>query len=543
MKPDTTRLAGTTGTTGPTGAAGAVFQSRAPDAAVPPHDADADADADHEPGPGPGPAAKRPLGKHLRRHRRRTPAATPPAAPAAWSLQTRLRRQLLWLLGGLWLVASLATGLGLWHETDEVLDSALTETAQRLLLLPEAALAQVDTADHLASLGAHEEFVVYQVRGADGRLVLRSHDAPEAPLDLNSANGLRRAGPWLVLTLNAPDGRRRAQVAETVAHRAEVLWASLSWLAGTLLALLPLAGVGLGWVLRRAFTSLEPIRHELAQRPPHDLRPLLAGDAPAELQAWLATINGLLTRVGDLVEGERSFAATTAHELRTPLAAARAQAQRLVALSTDPPARDAAQALLRQLDRLTHLATRLLQLARIEAGVALQREPVDLVQLAVLVADDFAEAQRSGQLQLRVQGPCPPVRGDIDALGIALRNLIDNALKHGGPGGTVTVLVSGQCLRVVDDGPGVHADQLNGLVRKFDRGGSRQAALGIGLGLAMVDTVARQSGGRLVLQSPVADGRGFAAELRFDIDHKPGARADGHGGSGDTRAGGPRPPI
>lgn len=365
--------------------------------------------------------------------------------------------------------------------------------------------------------------MVYQVQGADGRLVLRSHNAPEATLDPDQRNGLRRAGPWLVLTLNAPDGRRRAQVAETVAHRSEVLWASLSWLAGTLLALLPLAGFGLGWVLRRAFDTLEPIRRELASRPPHDLRPLLAGDAPTELQAWLATVNGLLARVADLVEGERSFAATTAHELRTPLAAARAQAQRLVAVSTDPAARDAAQALLRQLDRLTQLATRLLQLARIEAGVALQREPVDLVQLAVLVADDYAEAQRSGHLQLRVLGPCPPVRGDIDALGIALRNLIDNALKHGGPAATVTVLVSGQRVRVVDDGPGVPADQVAGLVRKFDRGGSQQAVLGCGIGLAMVDTIAQQSGGRLVLQSPVADGRGFAGELCFDIDGETGA--------------------
>jgi two-component system, OmpR family, sensor kinase len=149
----------------------------------------------------------------------------------------------------------------------------------------------------------------------------------------------------------------------------------------------------------------------------------------------------------------------------------------------------------------------------------------------VLVADDYAEAQRSGQLQLRVMGPCPAVRGDIDALGIALRNLIDNALKHGGTAATVTVLVSGQCVRVVDDGPGVPAEQLAGLVRKFERGSNRQAALGCGIGLAMVDTVARQSGGRLVLQSPLADGRGFAAELRFDIDREPGTESAHRGGT------------
>ena len=79
---------------------------------------------------------------------------------------------------------------------------------------------------------------------------------------------------------------------------------------------LPLAALGLTWVLRRAFASLEPIRQELARRPPHDLRPLLVGDAPIELKAWLTTVNSLLARVGDLVEGERSFAATTAPQLQ-----------------------------------------------------------------------------------------------------------------------------------------------------------------------------------------------------------------------------------
>ena len=451
-------------------------------------------------------------GTGLRPERRRRAPRSP------WSLQAQLRRRLLALLSALWLAAAAAAGLGLWHETDEVLDSALAETAQRLLLLPEAALAAPDTAESLATLGAHEEFIVYQVYGADGRLVLHSHAAPDAPLDSDLRDGLRHAGPWLVLTLNSPDGQRRAQVAETVAHRREVLWASIGWLLGMLLALLPLAALALGWVLRQAFATLEPARDELARRRPSDLRPVATQGAPDELQPWLATVNALLAQVAALVESERSFAANTAHELRTPLAAARAQAQRLVQASADPATREPAQALLRQLDRLTRLATRLLQLARIESGVALQRGTVDLVQLAVLVADDFTDAQRSGRLSLQVLGQPTPVQGDIDALGIALRNLIDNALKFGGDDVHVTVRVEGQSLQVDDDGPGVPPERLAGLVKRFDRGGDRQALVGSGLGLAMVDTIARQSGARLVLTSPLADGHGFRATLQFDPD-------------------------
>ncbi|MDO9285530.1 MAG: ATP-binding protein [Aquabacterium sp.] len=446
----------------------------------------------------------------LRRHRRQAPAGRP------WSLLRQLRRQLLALLALVWLVASLATGLGLWHETDEVLDSALAETAQRLLMLPPAALAEPDTAERLAMLGAHEEFVVYQLFDASGALLLQSHRAPGRRLDPRNDNGLRRAGDWWVLTLAAPDGQRRAQVAESVAHRHEVMWASMGWMLGMLALLLPAAAWLVDWLLRRAFATLEPARHDLAARLSHDLRPVQPGTAPAELQPWLDTVNGLLARVGDLVDSERAFAANTAHELRTPLAAARAQAERLVQASHDPAAREAAQALLRQLDRLAHLATRLLELARVESGVALRREPVDLVQLAVLVVDDFSKAQRSGRLQLRVLGLPTPVQGDIDALGIALRNLIDNALRHGGDTARVTVRVQGQSISVEDDGPGVPPDELPVLVRKFQRGEAGRGVAGSGLGLALVQAIAQQSGARLVLQSPVADGHGFGASLQFD---------------------------
>ena len=439
-----------------------------------------------------------------------------PAAPSAWRLQTQLRRQLLGLLAAMWLLGTAATTAGIWRETDEVLDSALTETAQRLLLLPAAAMVEPDTAEKLATLGPHTEHVVYQVFDRAGQLQLHSQDAPPQALDAGAPDGLRNAGGWHVLTLSSADGSRRAQVAETTAHRREVLWASLGWLLGTLGALLPLAAVALGWVLRRGFGTLEPARLALARRAPQDLRPLSTAGAPAELTPWLETVNSLLARVEGLVAGERAFAANTAHELRTPLAAARAQAQRLALASSDPAVQVPAQALLRQLDRLTRLATRLLQLARIESGVALQHAPVDLVQLAALVADDFSEALRSGRLRLRVQGQPLPVHGDVDALGIALRNLIDNALKHGGSDAMVTVHIAGQTLRVEDDGPGVPTGQLPGLLHKFERGNGAVAVDGSGLGLSMVGTITRQSGARLVLQSPLADGHGFSASLHFN---------------------------
>lgn len=446
-----------------------------------------------------------------------------PTAPPRWSLEGRLRLRLLIVLGALWLGGSAIALLGLRHETAEVLDSSLAETAQRLLVLPEAVLGNADAGQLAAEIGEHEELVIYQIYDRQGRLRLRSHAAPDSPLDPGGADGIRDIGDWRVLTLTRDDDQRRAQVGELIAHRRLALWVGSGWLLGTLLAMLPIVALTLHLVLHRAFGSMERTRIALAARPAHELGPLPQDDAPDELRPWLGTINTLMARVRSLVDAERAFAAHTAHELRTPLAAARAQAQRLVQETREPKAVERAQALVRQLDRLTTLATRLLQLARIESGVALKREPVDLELLANLVADEFSDARSHGTLRVECTSASPcSVEADIDALGIALRNLIDNALKHGRPPGTassatplqVCVEVGPDQLAVIDNGPGVPPATLPQLTRPFERGEAQHD--GTGLGLAMVATIARQSGAELRLSSPVQDGRGLRAELLFE---------------------------
>jgi len=429
----------------------------------------------------------------------------------AWGLQQRIRKQLLTWIGGLWLVGAAAAMAGIWHEATETLNSALEETAQMLLSAPAGLFAS--DGEPPAGHGPHEEYVVYQVFDVRGAMRLRAHSAPLQAMDPNPQDGIRDVGPWHVLTLNAADGGRRVQVAETLEHRREVLLASASWLALALVLVLGLAAIAIRVLLTRAFATLEPARQDLSQRLPHQLHPLDVRDLPVELGPWMETVNALMARVQSTIEAERAFSAHTAHELRTPLAAARAQAQRLALASGDPAEREHVQALVRQLDRITHLATRLLQLARIESGVALQREPVDLVELTTMVADEFAEARRQGRLHVEVLGDQQPIQGDIDALGIALRNLIDNALKHGGDSADVILQVEPLALAVIDTGPGVPPEHLPRLGQKFARG--KSGVDGAGLGLAMVRTIAEQSDALLELHSPVQHGRGFRATIRF----------------------------
>lgn len=425
-----------------------------------------------------------------------------------WRLEGRLRRQLLLALAGLWLVGAGAALIGQQLELHDVLDDALEDTAERALSLP---LRTDGPAEPVLRDDDDDEHARLQIFDGDGRLLWRSAEAPVAPLaDLRRA-GTRNADGWRVTVQRRDDGRRVAVAAEPLERRYEALGQAALWLLGPLLALLPLAALIVHGVLRHGFRRLEPLRAGLAQRQGSDLSPLPLAPVPGELQPLVETLNALLARIGALVQAERQFAAAGAHELRTPLAAARAQAQRLAQEARDAGLSERADALVRQLDRLTALASRLLQIARVESGVALKREPVDLAQLAVMVADEFAEARGAGRLHIAAPA-ASVVQADTDALGIALRNLIDNALKHGGD--PVTVVVGPDYLGVRDAGAGVPAESLARLVRPFERGAS--AAEGSGLGLAMADAIARQSAARLVLRSPLEGGRGFEAGLRFD---------------------------
>lgn len=431
-----------------------------------------------------------------------------------WSLEQRITRRLLVVLGALWLIGSAIALAGVWHETGEVLDSSLNETAERFLVLPEIVLGDTHGARLFAEIGPHEEHVIYQVFDAKGQMRLRSHSAPDTPLDSQAEDGIRDVNGWRVLTLTRQDGKRRVEVAESVEHRFEVLWGSLGWLAGALIFVLPAVSVALTLILRGGFRALDPARAELASRNADDLRPVASAQAPLELQPWLASVNSLITRLRVLIEAERNFAAHAAHELRTPLAAARAKAQRLAELMTDDNSRQHAKALVRQLDRLTRLSTRLLQLARIQSGATLQREPVDLTVLARVVVAEYSDAIARERLRVEVTGQSNQVIGDIDAIGIALRNLIDNALKHGGDQSWVTVLVEPSAIFVIDNGPGVAPETLQKLIRPFERGIT--AAEGSGLGLSITDAIVRHAGGTLELRSPILAGRGFAAVLRFN---------------------------
>ncbi len=417
----------------------------------------------------------------------------------------------------LWLLGSLVTILIVQDALRRTLDGGLRETAERIL--PLAIDGLVD-GDH-DSDGDHEiilepgrgEYVVYQVRSKTG-VIMRSHDAPEQAFAAPLMEGFVTASPWRIYT--AVDARSGLfiQVAETEERRNAALLGSVAALVMPLLLLIPASIIAIRLAIGRGLTPLHRLGVEVERRDVANLEPVGMPDAPTELRPVIQAIDGLLLRLRGAFEAERALAANSAHELRTPIAGSLAQTQRLVEELDGHPAQARARNVEGTLHRLSALASKLLALSRAESGVARLPAPIDLMPAVELT---LADAGRMLGPRLTVdRRPNARLTAalDLDALGIVLRNLIENADKHGAAGGQIIVGLGDNMLDVSSEGPIVGSERLAVLIRRFERGDT--ASDGAGLGLAIVDSILRQVGGALELHSPaVGRDSGFTARIVF----------------------------
>jgi two-component system OmpR family sensor kinase len=441
---------------------------------------------------------------------------------SGWSLSRRLIVSLTLSLGALWLVAAGLAGWATVHATDEVFDSAMQETAQRLLPL---ALDDIDEHDEHGdrkigegpAVPGHEEYLVYQVRAPDGRVILRSHDAPAAPFPAALEHGFATEHGQRFYTEVAPNGGAFIQVAEKSEHRWKALTRGSLSLGAPLLLLLPIAALIIWRAVAQGFRPLRAVREEIAARGGFYMEPISDAGLPGELAPIVRDVNRLIERLASAIEAERAFAANSAHEMRTPVAAALAQIQRLGAELTGTPHQSRIQHIEEALRRLAARVGKLLQLSRADSGLAVSSENSDLLPIAALVIDEYARMP-GGEMRIRFSSGAADrlvARFDIDAFAIVFRNLLENALLHGDPKQPVMVTIeSDRSIHVVNGGPVVPPHMLQRLTQRFVRG--RTVAEGSGLGLAIAEKILGQAGGRLELHSP-ASGRsdGFEAVIRL----------------------------
>jgi two-component system OmpR family sensor kinase len=444
-------------------------------------------------------------------------SAAAPGAPQAWSLARQLRRRLLVAMAVLWTAAAILAVIAVRAEINDVLDGALLSLAEHIPL-DEKAETMATTPALFAAPPSSADVLHVLVRDSKGKILRQSGLTTGAAWSIDSEPGLRTVDGWRVATRRTPDDAIIVQVGEQLRERHDALAESSAAMILPLLALLPLAALMIDLLLERSFKGVREAGDQWRARAETDLSPLQATDLPTEFDPLIESINTLVTRLQAVVRAERAFAASSAHELRTPLAAARAQAQLLVAKLPEGEPHDRALGLVRSLDRLSNTATKLLQLSRVESGIGLARESLDLRQLATLILDEFRHhADVSHRLRVHLPEEPVVVRGDLDALGIAMRNLIENALKHA-PLAHVDVRIEAPGRVIVsDDGPGVSPETLATLSLPYSRGPARNE--GTGLGLSIAAKIAEQQNATLWLESPPpGQPHGFRATLSIEPD-------------------------
>ncbi|MDP2081968.1 MAG: ATP-binding protein [Pseudotabrizicola sp.] len=436
------------------------------------------------------------------------------------SLQSRLALSLGVLLTLLWVAAAWGTSVALRHEMDEAFDSALQETAQRLLplaVLDVLGRDEDDTPQRLATIRDHDEFFTYIVRDARGQMLLQSHAAEAAVFPPYDGVGYHQTATHRLYTEAALQGSIRITVAEPVEHRSTVARNIQIGLALPLLVVIPAALLAILLAVRTSLRPLREFRKTLGGRDAHDLSPVPTKGLPWEIAPVAATLNDVFERLKASFDAERSFAANAGHELRTPLAGAIAQAQRLRSETSEPGTVQRATDIEATLKRLTRVAERLMQLARAEGGQLRLDHASDLRLVARLVVADIDRTAAPDRIRLTL--PEQPVMSDLDpdAFGILCRNLIENALRHGQEGSAVEVeLTADGTLIIANAGPVVPAQTLARLTARFERAGA--SAEGSGLGLAIVAAIADRLGSELILKSPrTGQASGFEARLKLSV--------------------------
>lgn len=438
------------------------------------------------------------------------------------SIGSRLFLILTLTTGLVWLSAVVWIFLSTRAEVEHVLDARLMEAGRMvssLLTSQDIDANPAKTSTPPLPLKVHSSYdrqLSCQIWSLQGTLISRSGGAPEQKLSDQMdgfSNTIIDGERWRVFAVQNPALGVRVLIGDNMRIRDGLVNDVIRGLLLPALLILPALAALIWLSIRRGLAPLNTIARDLSGRHASDLQPLRSVDTPKEITPVLQSLNGLFARVAGLRERERNFTAFAAHELRTPLAGLKTQAQ--VALASDDRAiRDQA---LRQIvvgvDRTGRLVRQLLDIAEAEFGG--EKEPAGSFSPADTIRSIIGELP-TGTVSISVAPALEAVRLDIDpgVFRLAARNLIENAVNHSPSGGAVVcglVEEEGRMKIVIEDeGPGIPVDELPRATERFFRGRNK-APVGSGLGLAIVELALSRAGCRLELLN--RGERGLAATM------------------------------
>ena len=368
----------------------------------------------------------------------------------------------------------------------------------------------------------------YQIVSRTGEVLLVSYDAPRTlmvPVDQvglvdRDIDGVKMRTE---IVWNA-DRSKGAIIAEPLNRRD----AFVGGLHGYLIPLFLLSLCSLlvlnWWLFRRAMQAVEESATQLIDRSPNDLRPIKVERPPIELEPLISSMNALFQRFDNALSAERRLAKAAAHELRTPLAAVKVQAQVAIRARSRSESQIALAHLSTCVDRASRMVDQLLALARLDSLAASPQlqVPLCLATVSELVLMDFGPALRQRGINLHKSLEPAPIKGMEFGVAVLLRNLLDNAMHYGPAQGDIRITTGRDgersFVQIEDSGPGVSAEERDRIFEMFFRGAESRNVDGCGIGLAIVQTVARLHQANIRLDSSSLGGLNIRVSFPASVD-------------------------
>jgi two-component system OmpR family sensor kinase len=437
-----------------------------------------------------------------------------------------LRGRLLWFLLAAITLAALAQASIAYRtaldDADQIFDYHMQQMA--LSLRSSTPLSNTEARERVesgpSSLGNDD--LVVQMWSPDGVQVF--HSVSRARLPQRAVLGFSnvKANGTTYRLFSIQTNNQTVQVAQDLAVRRNMAGNLALRTLGPIAVMMPILMLVVWWVVSGSLEPVARVRSQVARRQADDLSPVSEAGLPDEVRPLVHELNLLFGRVRTAFDAQQNFVADAAHELRTPLAALRLQAQSLDR-AADPEARKVAVGRLTAgIDRATRLVEQLLVLARQEASAAngAATRPVDLAELARRTVGDLVGLAQAKDVDLGLQhADSVVIDGQPDALHILLRNLVENAVKYTPAGGTVDIAVRADkeraTISVEDSGPGIPPEERERVFDRFYRVAGSEAA-GSGLGLAIIKAIADRHGATLTLDESDRLG-GLAANVSFPL--------------------------
>ncbi len=365
-------------------------------------------------------------------------------------------------------------------------------------------------------------FIEFQVWGPNNQMILHSPAAPSVPFT-NGNYGLSTVDlknqRWRVFTVSGQD-HQTIMIAEHANYRQALENRLTQDSIFIMLLSYPFLGVLIWFIVGRALLILKKVTREVSHRAPSYLEPFDLSSVPSEITPLVEALNNLFGRLHDAFEREKRFTADAAHELKTPLAAISAQAQVALRTQEEQSRREALSKILAGVQRSTHVIQQLLTLSRMVPEATIQETaPIRLSREVTDIAAMLAPEAIHKNIELEFLSPDSTacILGSATAIGILIRNLIDNAIRYTPKNGLITISIEETAKHVTfivqDNGPGIPKELRERVFERFYRIVGNESP-GSGLGLGIVMQIAKLHNAEIQLLTPES-GAGLEVRVKF----------------------------